>query len=237
MGPAIPDELLQRAAEWEALHRWERSELGKELRRLGLTFGEIRSIVPVPKGTLSAWCREVELTEEQIAAMKARLPSQKGVPRDTQRRRRQEIEAIRTEALSYAREHLDDPSFVGGVVLYWAEGSKTRNDLSVANADPAALRAFVRFVRCHIDSDAGFVLSMHLHEGNDESAARSFWRTATGLTGARFTKTFIKPRGTGHRKNNHPHGICRIRVLEPADHWNRLDVWIGVVSAALGPGV
>jgi hypothetical protein len=37
MRPYVPKELLDQPEEWDELHRWERSELGKALRRLGLT--------------------------------------------------------------------------------------------------------------------------------------------------------------------------------------------------------
>jgi len=140
MRPQVSSSLVKRAAEWDELHRWERSELGKDLRRLGLTYGEIRELIPVPKGTLSYWCREIDLTQDQIKAIRARTgpDSRMGIPVDTQWRRREEVERIREEARRFAEAHLDDPLFVGGVVLYWAEGSKTRNDLALSNADPAA---------------------------------------------------------------------------------------------------
>jgi hypothetical protein len=73
-------------------------------------------------------------------------------------------------------------------------------------------------VRRFLDSQARFVLSLHLHEGNDETAAFAYWRQATGLEDACFTKTFIKPSGTGHRKNHLPHGVCRVRVRRSSDH-------------------
>ncbi len=66
-----------------------------------------------------------------------------------------------------------------------------------------------------------FVLSLHLHEGNAERLAFAYWRKATGLPEAPFTKTFIEPAGTGHRKNHLKHGICRVRLRNPSDHWNR----------------
>ncbi|MCH6580624.1 MAG: hypothetical protein IH802_09725, partial [Nitrospinae bacterium] len=65
----MPPQLIERAGEWDELHRWERSELGKELRRLGLTQGEIRELIPVPKATLSYWCQEIDLTQNQIFSM------------------------------------------------------------------------------------------------------------------------------------------------------------------------
>jgi hypothetical protein len=86
MRPEVPRGLLDRAEEWDDLHRWERSELGKALRRLGLTYGEIRALISVPKGTLSYWCREVHLSPEQIEAIRDRSGSGSriGIPVNTQ---------------------------------------------------------------------------------------------------------------------------------------------------------
>jgi len=77
------------------------------------------------------------------------------------------------------------------------------------------------------------VLALHLHEGNDERAAMAFWRDATRLDDARFTKTFIKPKGTGHRKNHLPHGVCRVRLLKAGNPWQRIMQWIDVASREL----
>jgi hypothetical protein len=243
MKPEIPDTLLEHAAQWDELHRSERSELGKRLRRLGLTYAEIREIIPVPKATLSNWCHEVALTEGQVESIKRRTPSQKGVPKDSQWRRRVEIDGIRAEARQFAEDHNNDAAFVAGVILYWAEGSKTRNDLLLANTDARALRLFIGWTRNYLDMAAEFVLSLHLHEGNDEAAAMAYWREATSLIDARFTKTFIKPAGTGHRKNSIAHGVCRVRVMRSSDHWNRIMTWIDVVAnhqirnvATIAPG-
>jgi hypothetical protein len=229
--------MLRQAAQWDEMHRWERSELGKNLRRRGLTYSEIREIIPVPKGTLSGWCQDVEMTADQTQAIKDRMPSQKGVPKDSQWRRRIEIAEIRKEAQGFAAQHLGEPFFVAGVVLYWAEGSKTRNDLLLANADPRTLRMFVAWTQRYLGADAEFVLSLHLHEGNSEEAAKGYWKKATALTDARFTKTFIKSAGTGHRKNHLEHGVCRVRVMRSADHWNRLMTWIDVVADHFGSDI
>jgi hypothetical protein len=82
----------------------ERKQLGMALRRLGLTYSEIRSVIPVPKGTLANWSRSVTLTDAQIAAIRDRTGphTQRGIPRDTQWRRREEIEEIRRVARAFA---------------------------------------------------------------------------------------------------------------------------------------
>jgi len=45
--------LRARIYEWDQLSRWERSELGKDLRRLGMSYGEIMNLIPVKKSTLA----------------------------------------------------------------------------------------------------------------------------------------------------------------------------------------
>jgi hypothetical protein len=200
----------------------------------GLSHGEILELVPVAKSTLSGWLRDVELTSTQLEAIETRR-KRKGNHRDTQWRRRLEIERIREEAAIFAATHLKDPFFVAGLCLYWGEGAKTRNRCSVANSDPALLRLFVAWVKTYLDPGATFTLSLHLHEGDNEAAAREYWAAETELAGSTFTKSYLKPPGSGHRKNHLPHGICRVRVMRPADHWNRVMTWIDVAAETLAP--
>lgn len=243
MKPEVPSDLLTQAAAWENLSRLERADLGKALRRLGLMQSEIRQIIPVPKSTLSHWCRGVELTPEQVDAIRQRGYSQPGVPRDTQAKRRAEIRDVRRLARERADYLFQDPVFTAGVALYWAEGSKSQSDLAIANTDPALLRLFIAWVRAFLDPAAEFRLSLHLHEGNSEQAARRFWRAALSLPASRFTKTYVKPAGTGHRKNHLEHGVCRVRVCRSTDFWHTTMAWIEYMGsqtpstvATLAPG-
>ena len=227
-----PSELLEQAARWEHLTRWERAELGRALRMLGWTYSEIQEVVPAPKGTLSGWCSEIRLSQDQIAAIKARRPPgvREGVPVDTGRKRRQEIQRIRAEALLKARGLLGDPFWMAGACLYWAEGAKTRRRLEMTNSDPRLLRLFIGWVRTYHEAEAEFTLHLHLHEGNDEPAARSYWSGALSLTDPSFNKTFIKPRGTGHRKNKLPWGVCRVAVRRSTDSWVRTMAWTEMIA-------
>jgi hypothetical protein len=230
----IPAELRRLSERFDSLGRWDRAEIGRALRRLGLSYGEIMTLIPVPKGTLAGWCREIRLDEEQVAAIKARTGSQLGVPRDTQWKRRLEVEAIRSEARFFALEHLKDAYWIAGTVLYWAEGDKTKRSFSVTNSDPAALRLFMHWTRRYVEADPVFVLKLNLHADNDETAARDHWRRWLGAEGAQFYRTFVKPAGTGHRKNHLPFGVCQVRMRRPANAAVRVGTWIEVVAEGLG---
>lgn len=63
VAPVIPvivtPEQLDAIARWAELKRWAKKELGQDLRRLGLSYGEISAVIPVSKGTLSGWCRDL----------------------------------------------------------------------------------------------------------------------------------------------------------------------------------
>ncbi len=227
-------EILERVGTWKSLSWWEKSELGKDLRRQGLSYGEIMDLIDVKKSTLATWCRDVDLTGEQIEAIKKRRAQIPGIPRDTNWRRREEIAVIRQIAREVATDLIDDPLWVAGLTLYWAEGAKTRNFVSMANTDPRALRLFVRWVRTFIDPTARFSLHLHLHEGNNDVAAQAYWREETGLSAANYHKTFIKPKGTGHRKNHLAHGICTVKVRRAADPWNIIMEWIDSLAFHFG---
>jgi hypothetical protein len=227
-------EVLERVGTYESLSRWERSELGRTLRRLGLSYGEIMELIPVTKSTLATWCREVKLTRGQIAAIKERRASLPGIPRNTNRRRRQEIGDLQRIARQVVPELISDPIWVAGLVLYWAEGAKSRNHVSMANTDPRALRLFIRWLRTYVEPNARFSLHLHLHEGNNEQAARQYWRAETGLDRANFHKTFIKPKGTGHRKNHLEHGICTVRMRRASDAWNVVMEWVDTLTEEFG---
>lgn len=227
----IPPELNEAISRFDQLGKWDRAELGRQLRRLGLSYGEIKELIDVPKGTLAGWCRDVPLTPEQARAIKERTGSQLGVPRDTQWRRRAEIERIQKGARQIAVDHLADPFWVAGTVLYWSEGSKTTRRLELANSDPHLLRLFITWVEEYLDPRPNFVLWLVLHADNDEPAARRFWTTELRLNQPDFYKSTIKADGTGHRKNHLAHGVCRVGLRRSTDAFLRTMTWIQVVAS------
>ncbi len=185
---------------------------------------------------LSNRCQGIDLTRPQIDAIRERSDpgTQREIPGDTQWKRRIEVEDIRRPGRSFAESRLDNAWFVGGVVLYWGEGSKTKNFLDLTNTDPAALRYFIGWVRQFLDPGAEFKLGLYLHSGNDEDAAKRNWSSVLNLDSAKYGTTYFKPAGTGHRKNHLPHGVCRVRTLRASNYWHRVMVWIEVVGDTFG---
>jgi len=232
MTPVAPQDLVDRANGWLALARSERVDLARAFRLLGWSYREVQDLIPVPKSTLSGWCRGIELSDVQCVALKLRTDSVAGIPRDTQWKRREQVEEISRTARSEARSLMRDPMWMAGVVMYWAEGSKTTKRLEMANGDERALKLFMSWTRRYLNQAAQFKAALNLHAVNDESGARSYWAKALGLSPVEdFTKTCIKPDGTGHRRNHLLNGVCRVRMLRSTDSFIRTSAWIDVVRS------
>jgi hypothetical protein len=143
------------------------------------------------------------------------------------------VERIRAEAEAAVPELIPDPRWLAGTVLYWAEGSKSNRSLEMTNSDPEVLRIFIAWARAYHRQDASFSMALHLHEGNDEPEARRHWRSELNLPEATFQKTFIKPKGTGHRKNHLAWGVCRVRMRECVDAFVTTMAWIEALRGRL----
>jgi len=226
MKPEIGASLSAPLERVRELSQWERAELGRSLRRAGWTYTEIAEVIPAAKSTIAGWCREIALSESQARAIRQRTGSSAGIPRDTQRARRRQIAALEDHARRSFLSNRDEPLWCLGIALYWGEGAKSKRELSVTNSDPAIHLLFHRWVSRYLMQSPDIVLHLHLHVGNDEAAARSWWTGKLGLHSARFDKTFVKPNEPGHRKNNLVHGVARSRVRRSTDAWITTMTWI-----------
>lgn len=231
--------VLERVRAYESLSRLERSELGRALRRLGLSYGEIMELIPVKKSTLATWCRDVTLTPEQIAGIKERRSPEpgkdlRGRRYTTQRPRRREIELIKASAALEAEHLVRDPFWTAGVAMYWGEGAKATKQLSLANSDPAALRLFKHWARTYLPPDNGWRARLNLHADNDEPGARAWWADQLDVPLDDFTKSYIKPDGTGHRKNHLAHGVCTLIKRRSTDAYHIAMAWIEFLQGFYG---
>ncbi|MDQ3782295.1 MAG: hypothetical protein M3349_05075 [Actinomycetota bacterium] len=205
------------------------------MRRLGWTYGEIMETIPVAKGTLAGWCRAIELTPNQIDAISQRQRSQSGIPRDTQKHRRREVEQLAAAARAQVPILVSDPLWVAGLVLYWGEGSKTGSRLQLSNADPRALGLFREWCMSYHGPVTAFSAALNLHDDNDVDAARDWWARKLHLSAAAFTKPYLKPAGTGHRTNHLPYGVCRLTLRRSADALHRTLAWIDELPQTVSP--
>ncbi len=231
--------VLERVRAYDTYSRWEKSEVGRDLRRLGLSYGEIMDLIPVKKSTLATWCRDIELTPEQldgIALRRTPLPGRtlNGDRYSTQPGRPLEIELIRSQTKLEAHHLSHDPFWTAGLALYWGEGSKTQRRISMANSDPSVLRLFRLWAETYLPPDSGWRAKIDLHADNDEVKARTWWSEELSVSLADFTKSYVKPDGTGHRKNHLPHGVCTLYKRKSTNAYHTTMAWIEFMQERFG---
>ena len=232
----LPQEMVDKIRNWDSLKRWERREIGQMLRRMGLGYTEIRALIPVAKGTLSGWCRDIEFTPEQ----RARLFGPRGRRQETgallRRRAVDRANVIRAAAREEAASLGGDPFWVAGSVAYWAEGDKRSKEVKFSNSDPGMIKLFIAWARRFLDVDLDrLTIMLHLHSGQDEEERIAYWSEQTGFARHQFRKSFIKPEGTGHRKNVLYNGTAQIRVRRSTDLMHRVRGWLDALPTILSP--
>lgn len=238
VAPVIPvivtPEQLDAIARWAELKRWAKKELGQDLRRLGLSYGEISAVIPVSKGTLSGWCRDLPLTPEsleRVAKNGTERAQRMNIGYTHRQRRLRAIEAIRRAGFLEAESLMVDSFWMAGVVAYWAEGWKRKNELGLSNSDSDMVSLFITWATKFLGIPRDrFTIRLHLHDGQNEDEQRLHWSKAIGLPLTQFRKGFLKQEGTGHRKNHLYHGTASIRVTKSTDLFHRVRGWIDRVK-------
>jgi transcriptional regulator with XRE-family HTH domain len=154
-------------------------------REEGLPLSAIAARLGVAKSSVSIWTRDIELSPEQHAALRALNPIYDNQLRGQEGRRASAL-AARSEAQRHGRElaRRADPLHVKGCMLYWAEGTKRRNTAIFVNSDLNMVRLFLRFLReCYGVVDDRVALSVNCYETNGMTAGEitAWWLSALGL--------------------------------------------------------
>ncbi len=95
----------------------------------------------------------------------------------------------------------NDPEFVAGLMLYWAEGSKT-SVAALANSDADMIKFITNWFKKFFGlPTTSFSIHLHMHSGQNEREIKEYWSGITAIPLLNFQKSFIKPEGSGYRKN------------------------------------
>ena len=100
-----------------------------------------------------------------------------------------------------------------GTILYWCEGSKRERDRRVefVNSDSSMVLLFMKYLRTKNIDEKRLRARMMLHETDDESECKNYWRNITGINESCFLPSVIFTRGNGKHLNRLPHGTLTIR--------------------------
>lgn len=194
-------------------------EKARQLRYLGMPIKQIAGAVGVSPASVSVWVRDIELLPRHREAIirrnrDARLPGGRNdVWREICRSRRRGYQEAGRE-----RARRGDVLHASGCMLYWAEGSKSRNTAHLSNSDSAMLAFFARFLReCFgiASDDMTFSLNVYTNNGLTIEEIESYWMDLLRLPQESARKHILNHMPTsssGSKQNKLPYGVCTLRV-------------------------
>lgn len=192
-----------------------------ELRKQGLATTEIIKRLGVARSTVMSWCRDVELTEEQLLKIKGkgRLKHAQKIKAKKNKRRQEQIDKGAQDIQSSTNELL-----LIGASLYWAEGGKTSESVQFSNSDPDMIRVAIKWLlECLKAPTDRLRFQLHIHKGLDEDKTKEFWKenlkNLVDIKDYQWYKTQIKKSSIGHRKHMLYKGTFYVSFHERSTFW------------------
>jgi hypothetical protein len=172
----------------------------------------------VSVGSVSVWTRDIALTEQQKAALAERNHRFSGqtrghYERSQNARLRRLISQLQGRAVARRR----DPRHQAGCMLYWAEGSKSKNSVQFVNSDAEMLRFFKEFLMACYDVTPDKLcvsVNCYLNNGLTLKEIERHWLDVLELPSTCLRKATVNtpPRASKQQKRNLPYGTARLTL-------------------------
>lgn len=188
-----------------------------KLRKRGNSYKEILQQLKVSKSTLSLWLRDVKLSEEQTYRLYVTLRQKNAynLAKKKQMKRQELTKQIINSGIEEFEQMTNQPIFLAGLMLYWAEGDKieTTEAVKFSNSDPLMIKLMIRWFEniCKVPREK-IRIALHIHELHNKNSVEKYWSKLTQIPLQQFHKTQIKPSSLKHRRNQLYYGTCSIRV-------------------------
>lgn len=200
---------------------FERAD-ARRLRAAGMSYKRIAKMLGVSSSSVVNWTSDIVLTPEQNASNLGG-PGSPQDPATVKRRRIAWSRRCRARRASYQEEgrvraRRGDPLHLAGCMLYWAEGSKSRNQAVLANSDRPLLVLFRRFLTDSLDIEIDAItirLNVYTNNGLTIEEIERYWLEWLELPPSSLRKHMLNHTPTsssGQARNRLPYGVCTVRV-------------------------
>jgi len=223
------------------MSKYELKTEARKLRKEGLPLNEIKDKLELSKSTVSLWCRDIVLTEEQYKKIKKEhiFKTQKGRLIGAQMNKNKRLDAIR-EANNFGKKIIKKISkrelFLIAVALYWSEGAKSdgTSGFVFVNSDHEMILVMKLFLIniLHIPNE-DIVCSIQINKIHEEriEVVLSFWKKLLHLQNSQIRKPYYINTKVSKIYDNYDnyYGICRLIVRRSKNLKYRM---LGLIKAA-----
>lgn len=197
--------------------RIERDDVRK-MRLDGESINVISQKFGVSKSSVSSWCSDIQLTEEQKAKLELRNPALRGKFAGPQKNKEQAFEIrekYKQQGVELARKNIDNIDFAIGLALYWAEGDKGEHQGSVANMDIVLLKKIKCWFMKYFDfksEELKIKVNAYLDSGLSVDDIKNYWMNNLDLPQSSVKGFTLRSKYyTGlNRKKKMPYGCCTL---------------------------
>lgn len=188
-----------------------------ELRKQGMSYSQIKSILGVGKSTLSPWLKDYPLSRERINELRGHSEQRIERFRQTMRKKRSDrlagVYALQKKTvLPLSRQEL----FLAGLMLYWGEGTKAgMSALFLANTDPSMIKFFIRWVTQSLGIPKSRLrIRLHLYQDMEVKKELAYWSQELKIPISQFSSSYIKKTSSEriNYKGGFGHGTCNIGI-------------------------
>ncbi|HBM45538.1 MAG: hypothetical protein UT05_C0010G0030 [Parcubacteria group bacterium GW2011_GWF2_38_76] len=205
----------------------------RRLRTLGYSYNEIINIIPVSKSSLSIWLRNLPLTKEQYSFLEKQLENKQISARmraaltNREKRRIRDEQTLARATSTFAR-YKNEPLFIAGVLLYWAEGTKKDTVFSFINSDPSMVKMMLKWIKKYLGkTENDMRIRLFIHKIYSHENCENYWSKIINIPKDKFKKTIYKANVHLEKKNPNYKGCLRICVggveeLRKTLYWQKL---------------
>ena len=207
-----------------------------ELRRSGQSIKEIAKNLSVSVASVSNWCRNIELSPEQIQTLEKRAKDpyygrRASYLASIKRRLDTKILRLNKEGSKEVGNLTKRELFLVGVAIYWGEGFKKDKQVGIANSDPGIIKIFIKWLyECFGYAKSDLIARITLNSSHRYRAdeIQRYWSDQTGIPPEGFRKpTFQKFIWKKHYENpNNYYGVLRIKVRKSIDFLRKIGGFI-----------
>ncbi len=189
------------------------------MRKQGKSYREIMAKLPVAKGTLSNWLSNTPLTkrEEKYLRERSMVLQDNGRLKAALKNRahnEQRRDLIKTKAEIDFEKYKDDPSFILGLALYWAEGAKKNDYFSFTTSDTKMMQIMINWTTTYLPVEPmDCRYRLYIHKPYKDEQCEKFWSRQCAIPLSQFQKTIYKLTPHSIKKNPDYKGCLRVTVM------------------------
>ncbi|MCR4263943.1 MAG: helix-turn-helix domain-containing protein [Candidatus Roizmanbacteria bacterium] len=190
------------------------------LRKSGMSYSQIKNELGVSKSTLSYWLRSFPLSKERIRELRDRNEKRIERYRETMLLKRQKrLDIVYDEEKSKLLPLSEREIIIGGMFLYWGEGSKSTFDkVCISNTDPQIIRFALYWITHSLKVPKKKIhVSLHLYNDMNVKRMLRYWSILLKINENQFNKPYIKQTSSEritHR--GYRYGTCNLIVHNTA---------------------